>query len=149
MILLRPARLSDLQILEYWDRQPHVIEADPDDDWDWENELKRTPHWRKQLIAELDGNPIGMVQIIDPEKEDSHYWGTDIGPNKRAIDIWIGEISNLNKGYGTIIMRKAINMCFDATDVLQIIIDPLSSNKKSYPLLSTNGFQASGIPKLW
>lgn len=42
-----------------------------------------------------------MLQIIDPYEEETHYWGP-IKKNKRAIDIWIGEEKNLNKGYGTI-----------------------------------------------
>jgi aminoglycoside 6'-N-acetyltransferase len=33
---------------------------------------------------------IGFVQIIDPAREESHYWG-DAPGGLRAIDIWIGE----------------------------------------------------------
>jgi hypothetical protein len=36
----------------------------------WETELLRFPAWRQQL----DGRPIGFVQIINPLLEDSHYW---------------------------------------------------------------------------
>jgi aminoglycoside 6'-N-acetyltransferase len=42
------------------------MDCDPDDDWDWERELGRSPAWRAQWIAELNEVPIGMVQIIDP-----------------------------------------------------------------------------------
>ena len=40
-----------------------------------EEELKRNPAWREQLVAELDGKAIGFVQIIDPYLEDSHLVG--------------------------------------------------------------------------
>jgi hypothetical protein len=72
-IALRPATLADVNLLRRWDEQPQVVAADPNDDWGWEVELARTPRWREQLIAELDGRPIGFIQIIDPAEEDSHY----------------------------------------------------------------------------
>ena len=57
----------------YWDEQPHVIESDPNDDWNWEVELARDPDWREQLIAEVDDVPVGFIQIIDPTREDSRF----------------------------------------------------------------------------
>jgi aminoglycoside 6'-N-acetyltransferase len=89
-IRLREATIKDLALLKHWDQQPHVIQSDPNDDWHWEVELSRNPDWRDQLVAELNGRPIGFLQIIDPANEDSHYWG-DVPENLRAIDIWIGE----------------------------------------------------------
>jgi aminoglycoside 6'-N-acetyltransferase len=100
MMNLRPVTTADLALLRHWDEQPHVIAAAPNDDWGWEIELNRSPDWREQLIAELDGRPIGFVQIIDPAREESHYWGEAPG-GLRAIDIWIGEADELGKGYGT------------------------------------------------
>ena len=111
MIILRPATLNDLALLKYWDTKQHVIDSDPDDDWNWEKELNYTPDWREQLMAESDGRPIGFVQIIDPFYEETHYWG-NVEKNKRAIDIWIGEETDLNKGYGTVMMQLAIERCF-------------------------------------
>ena len=102
---LRDANPDDIPILEHWDRQPHVIEAGGDDDWfDWHYEIPRKLDWRKQLIAEIDGRPIGVVQIIDPALEQTHYWG-EIGTGFRAIDIWIGEARDLGRGYGTQMMQ--------------------------------------------
>ncbi len=68
MITLRPATIDDLPLLLHWDEQPHVIESDPSDDWEWEIELLRNPDWREQLVAEADGRPIGFIQIIDPKQ---------------------------------------------------------------------------------
>ncbi len=140
MIKLRPATIEDLALLKYWDTKQHVIDCDPDDDWNWENELPRNPDWREQLIAELNNEPIGMVQIIDPHAEETHYWG-NVARNKRAIDIWIGEEENLNKGYGTIMMRLAIDRCFDNPKVNGILIDPLKSNTKSHRFYQRLGFE--------
>lgn len=81
-------------MLRYWDSLPHVIASDANDDWNWEEELHRSLIWREQLIAEREGRPIGFLQIIDPEAEETHYWG-DTGPGFRAIDIWIGAPADL------------------------------------------------------
>ncbi|MEO1004691.1 MAG: GNAT family N-acetyltransferase [Cyanobacteria bacterium J06638_38] len=140
MINLRPATSNDLTLLRHWDEQPNVIACDPNDDWDWELELARDPEWREQLIAELDGRPIGFIQIIDPAQEDSHYWG-DIPSNLRAIDIWIGEETDLGKGYGTIMMQLALNRCFAAPLVTAVLIDPLASNTRAHRFYERLGFQ--------
>lgn len=154
---LRPATPADLNLLQLWDEQPHVIAAkdgnykerdtigstyqtvDPDD-WHWEIELDRTPDWREQLIAEIAGRPIGFIQIIDPAREDSHYWG-DIAANLRAIDIWIGEETNLGKGYGTKMMQLAVARCFTDPAVTAILIDPLASNTRAHRFYERLGFK--------
>jgi len=139
-ITLRPAVPDDLDLLLYWDTKQHVIDCDPDTDWDWKKELSRTPLWREQLVAELDGQPFGFIQIIDPYEEETHYWGA-IEQNTRAIDIWIGEESNLGKGYGTVMMRMAIDICFSDPDVNKIYIDPLKSNVKAQRFYERLGFE--------
>lgn len=137
---LRPATLADLELLQYWDEQPHVIASDPNDDWDWEVELERTPDWREQLIAEINRRPIGFIQIIDPAREDSHYWG-DVAENLRAIDLWIGEASDLGKGHGTKMMHLAITRCFSNPTVGAILVDPLASNGRAHRFYERLGFQ--------
>jgi aminoglycoside 6'-N-acetyltransferase len=68
-IYLREANIDDLELLNYWDEKEHVIESDPNDDWNWEVELKKFPSWRKQFIAMKNQEPIGFIQIIDPKLE--------------------------------------------------------------------------------
>ena len=140
MINLRFATSNDLELLQYWDEQPHVISSDPNDDWGWEVELQRTPDWREQLIAQIGDRPIGFIQIIDPAREDSHYWG-DVSANLRAIDIWIGEETDLGKGYGTKMMQMAINRCFADAAVTAILIDPLASNTRAHRFYERLGFK--------
>lgn len=140
IITLRKASIDDLELLEYWDTQQHVIDSDPDDDWNWEIELRQDPIWREQLIAEHHQEPIGFLQIIDPHLEETHYWG-EVSLNKRAIDIWIGEKHHLNKGYGTTIMQLAIKRCFQNPAVESILIDPLASNTKAHRFYERLGFK--------
>lgn len=138
-IRLRPATINDIALLKYWDKQQHNIDSDPNDDWNWEHELQREPTWREQLIAELDGRPIGFVQIIDPLEEESHYWG-EVEKDFRAIDIWLGEEEDLGKGYGSVIMTQAIERCFAVSKVSAILIDPLASNVKAHRFYERLGF---------
>jgi aminoglycoside 6'-N-acetyltransferase len=140
-LTLRPASIDDLELLNHWDEQPHVIESDPNDDWGWEDQLGHEVPWREQLMAELDGRPIGFIEIIDPAEEEEHYWG-EVKPNLRAIDIWIGEADALNQGHGTRMMTLAIERCFSAPEVTAIIIDPLLSNVRAQRFYERLGFRA-------
>ena len=139
-VTLRPATLGALELLRHWDEQPHVVASDPNDDWSWETELARDPPWREQLIGEVDGRPVGFIQIIDPAEEESRYWG-EAPPNLRAIDIWIGEESDLNRGHGTAMMGLAIARCFAPPDVTAILIDPLASNTSAHRFYERLGFR--------
>ena len=139
-IKFRAATHDDLDVLKYWDDQPHVIASDPNDDWNWEIELNRRVPWREQLIAELGGKPIGFVQIIDPTLEDSHYWG-DVPRGLRAIDIWIGEKKYLGKGHGTEMMRQAVERCFSEREVQAIVVDPLADNRSAHAFYERLGFR--------
>ena len=140
MVVLRKATIADQEVLELWDQQPHVMDSDPNDDWNWAYELTRDPDWREQLIAEVDGRPIGIVQIIDPAREESHYWG-DISECYRAIDIWIGLEEDLGKGYGTQMMALSLDICFKDPSVNEVLIDPLASNTKAIRLYERIGFE--------
>ncbi len=139
-VTLREARLDDLELLEAWQTEPHVIAAGVGDDWQWQVELGRRPAWREQLIAEVDGRAIGFIQIIDPALEDSHYWG-DIEPDLRAIDIWIGDRSALGLGYGSAMMRQALERCFAELAVRAVLVDPLASNARAQRFYRRFGFE--------
>jgi aminoglycoside 6'-N-acetyltransferase len=139
-VILRSAIFADLAVLRHWDKQPHILAAKGDEDWAWETELQKRPDWREQLIAEVDARPVGFVEIIDPAREESHYWG-DVPPNLRAIDIWIGEAGDLGKGYGASMMRLAIARCFANPAVLAILVDPLATNTRAHRFYERLGFR--------
>lgn len=139
---LRLAATADIPVLEHWDRQPNVIAAGGDDDvMDWRRQVPRRVPWQWLFIAEHGALPIGMVQIIDPAEEETHYWGEVVPPNLRAIDIWIGEAAHLGKGFGTQMMTLAINWCFAAPQVSAIVVDPLARNTGAIRFYKRLGFQ--------
>jgi aminoglycoside 6'-N-acetyltransferase len=138
---LRRAAPSDAGLLRHWDTKAHVIAATGnDDDIDWETELSRRTNWGEWVIAEIDGRPIGAMQIIDPAREETHYWG-DVETDLRAIDIWIGEEADLGRGYGTQMMRLALDRCFGEAAVKAVLIDPLVSNTRAHRFYERLGFR--------
>ena len=139
-ISLRKASIIDLELVKYWDTKQHVIDCDPGEEWDWKEELNKEYVWREQLIAELNGKSIGFIQIIDPFLEETNYW-KNVRPNKMAIDIWIGEENDLNKGYGTAMMNLAISRCFQNLEIDGILVDPLKSNIKAHRFYKKLGFE--------
>lgn len=151
-MILRRARAGDAATLSAWDEKPHVkwcTGYDPDLPLpeeareDWPVEIARNVDWLEILIGEMDGRAIGVVQIIDPHLEETHYWG-DCAPNQRAIDIWIGEESDLGRGYGTQMMHQAIARCFADASVTSILIDPLLINTKAIRFYRRLGFTDVG-----
>ena len=138
MIHLRPATLADVPWFDRWDRDEDVIACSSDDadaakafgDTYWPDELAMQSSVYEYFIAELDGRPIGAMQIIDPHLEPTHYWG-EIAPQLRAIDIWIGDAVDRGKGYGEQMMRWALKRCFADPQVSAVVIDPLASNHRA------------------
>jgi aminoglycoside 6'-N-acetyltransferase len=137
---LRLATAADVPVLQSWDEKAHVIASSPTDGpMDWAGEVPRTVPWREILIGEADGRPVGVLVIIDPETEETHYWG-EIGPNLRAIDIWIGEEADLGRGYGAAMMQLALDRCFADPAVTGVLIDPLASNVRAHRFYERIGF---------
>lgn len=148
---LRPATPADADLLRRWDEAPHVIRAVTDDprastafvDADWDEELADPSPVSFYLIAEVDGRPIGAMQVIDPHLEPTHYWG-DIEPGLRALDIWIGPSDALGRGFGTRMMHQALELCFADPAVRAVVIDPLNSNTDAHRFYQRLGFVAVG-----
>lgn len=151
VLTVRVARRDDVATLEAWDREPDVI-ACATDRRDapqafagavWAEEIDARSEVSCYYIAELDGRPIGALQVIDPHREPTHYWG-EIEPNLRALDIWIGAAADRNQGHGTHMMRTVINACFADPAVTGIVIDPLNSNPDAHRFYQRLGFAPVG-----
>ena len=148
---LRPATPADAELLAAWDREPHVIACSTDDPEaevafggiEWREELGGQSGISFYRIAEVGGRPIGVMQICDPHAEPTHYWG-EIEPGLRAIDIWIGPRDALGRGWGTEMMRQALDACFADPEVHGIVIDPLASNVEAHRFYQRLGFRPEG-----
>lgn len=148
-VTLRPARPDDAPFLECWDRDAdviasHGVEAQADEIWrdeDWRAEITAAPAWRRILIAEEDGRPVGVVVDIDPALEVTHYWG-DCGPGLRAFDAWIGDAKDRGRGLGAAMMREALEIAFADPAVKAVVIDPLIANTRAIRFYERCGFRA-------
>jgi aminoglycoside 6'-N-acetyltransferase len=136
-ITLRPATHADIPVLDHWDEEPVVAASDPNDDWEWEQTL--AAEGLENLIAELDGRPIGFIQITDLMTDASRYWGGP-QPGLKAIDIWIGEAEARGGGNGTAMMTQAIARCFADPAIHTILIDPISTNTDAIAFYRKLGF---------
>ena len=150
-VTLRRAAPDDVVWFDLWDTDSDVIACSSDDpaatvafaDTDWAVELAAQDEYSEYFVAELDGRPIGAMQICDPHREPTHYWG-DIEPNLRAIDIWIGTGADRGQGYGTAMMRLALEISFADSRVTGIVIDPLASNTRAHRFYERLGFEPTG-----
>ncbi|WP_298917305.1 GNAT family N-acetyltransferase [uncultured Algimonas sp.] len=143
---LRPALPSDADTLRRWDARDHVADASGDPDFnatDWDAELARTADWQDHRIAMLGARQIGMVQMIDAAREESHYWG-DVADSVWAIDIWIGEPDCIGQGHGREMMRQALDLCFARPGVGEVRVDPLASNTSAHRFYDAMGFTFTG-----
>lgn len=154
-LVIRQATQDDAPMLERWDRDPGVIACTTDDPEAeqafagavWSEEIAANSDVTCYYIAELDGRPIGAMQVIDPHREPTHYWG-EIEPNLRAIDIWIGDAKDRGKGHGAAMMRAVIDRCFADPEVKAIVIDPLASNTDAHRFYQRLGFKPVAQRKL-
>jgi aminoglycoside 6'-N-acetyltransferase len=147
MISLRKTELIDIPLLQEWDSQEHVQFASGNDAQDrldpdlWQEEIRLCDGVIYQYyIAELNSVPIASILIINPGLEPTHYWGA-MEDGYRAIDIWIGDVNNLGKGYGTVVMGQVLDLCFEKEDVKGVYIDPLSVNLRAIKFYQKLGFE--------
>jgi len=140
---LRAATLEDLDLLQLWDSLANTEERGADGPWPWDDMLTSDADWQQLFIAEVNGRPIGFLQILDPQREETHYWG-EVPAGLRAIDLWIGEVADQGRGYGSEMMRQAIHKCFESPEVTAILVDPLESNPRAHRFYERLGFGLVG-----
>ncbi|MXN65835.1 GNAT family N-acetyltransferase [Stappia sp. GBMRC 2046] len=140
-MILRPATMTDVPMLRYWDTKAHVREGlGANHDGNWEAELQNDADWGECMIAEEKGRPVGFIRIIDPAREETHYWG-DVEADLRAVDIWIGEEADLGRGLGGIMMRLALEKCFADPHVKAVLLDPTVANIRAHRFYERLGFR--------
>jgi aminoglycoside 6'-N-acetyltransferase len=137
-IVLRPATQDDVPLLEAWDKDPDVHASSPNDDWDWAGQTL-VSEGLANFIAELDGCPIGFIQLTDLAKDASHYWG-EHQSGLMAIDIEIGEPDKRGKGFGRVMMDLALSLCFSDPTIQAVLIDPLITNTRAITFYQRLGF---------
>ncbi len=137
---LRPATQEDASVLRGWESAPHLDGLLGDGDWQWETALASDRPAHRPFIAEVEDQPIGFLEILDPALDPERYWG-DLPPGHRAIDLWIGNPDFIGRGFGREMMRLALELCFSDPEVHTVLVDPLASNTASHRFYVCCGFR--------
>ena len=143
-LTFRRASTDDVMLLGVMSNAPHVFPSlGTDQPWDWPRGVEAS--WQEVWIIDLSATtkPIGVVVVLDAAADPSGYWG-EVSPGTYAIDIWISDASQLRKGYGTVMMKHAIDRCFHVHNAHTILIDPLAKNEGAIAFYQHLGFEVIG-----
>ncbi len=143
-LTFRRASTDDVMLLDVMSNAPHVFPSlGTDQPWDWPREVEAS--WQEVWIIDLSATtkPIGVVVVLDTAADPSGYWG-EVSPGTYAMDIWISDASQLRKGYGTVIMKHAIDRCFHVHNAHTILTDPLAKNEGAIAFYQHLGFEVIG-----
>lgn len=96
-------------------------------------------------IILLDKHPIGYIVYCDLyayknicEKPVGSF--TNEPPNTFCIDLFIGEESQLNKGYGSKLVKQFSDMLLKKKKAKKVLIDPSSKNTRAIRCYEKAGF---------
>ena len=143
-LTFRRASTDDVMLLDVMSNAPHVFPSlGTDQPWDWPREVEAS--WQEVWIIDLSATskPIGVVVVLGAAADPSGYWG-EVSPGTYAIDIWISDASQLRKGYGTVMMKHAIDRSFHVHNAHTILIDPLAKNEGAIAFYQHLGFEVIG-----
>ena len=96
----------------------------------------------------MTGDTGAAAALLDEHDGDNQtkkvgYWG-EVSPGTCAIDIWIADASQLRKGYGTVMMKHAIDRSFHEHNAHAILVDPLAENGGAISFYQHLGFEVIG-----
>lgn len=148
MLELRPLGNSDIPLAEAWLNKAHVkrwyeipllgVTID-----DWISEIKAYKgafQWITYLIVLWERQPIGLCLYYRCEDSKGEDFGILPLTGSYGIDYFIGEESQLGKGFGKGIIRLLSERIFSLPDAQRITADVDRSNEASIRALLSNGF---------
>jgi aminoglycoside 6'-N-acetyltransferase len=91
-------------------------------------------------LACFDSKPIAYIQAWWPSKHPDLGWQHEMPMTTRGIDISIGDAGNLNKGYGSMIVKQFAEKLF-IEGATRLIIDPDLKNSRAIAAYRKAGFK--------
>jgi diamine N-acetyltransferase len=152
-IVLRAPEPSDIDVLYRWENDPEI--------WHVSNTI--TPfskHILEKFIenAHLDIYQAKQLRLMIDVKENNNLERTigtidlfDFDPyhNRAGVGILIGDISDRNKGYATLALKKFIDYCFGTMQLHQLYCNITKGNNDSLKLFRKYGFRITGRKVDW
>ncbi len=145
----RPLSRADLPLLHEWLNRPHVAER-------WEGTVS-FEHVEatygaalasaviRQLLACLDGVPVGYVQVYHLLGADPEWWTDETDPGARGIDQFLANAEQLGRGLGSAMIRQFVALIFrEDPAVTTIQADPAPENERARFAYEKAGFQRVG-----
>jgi RimJ/RimL family protein N-acetyltransferase len=141
--------LEDLPLLHEWLNRPHVAE------W-WEGAVS-LEYVRESftgdldnpfidpMLACLDGEPVGYVQVYRVLGADPEWWQSETDPGARGIDQFLANAEQLNRGLGSRMVREFVARIFADPAVTKIQTDPSPRNGRAIRAYEKAGFRRAAL----
>ncbi|WP_419420814.1 GNAT family N-acetyltransferase [Legionella sp. D16C41] len=153
-IVLKPLSKPNLPLLLKWLQAPHVKAWwDSDIDWNlaliWEkygtylegykyvNQQKKP---LKAYIIKADNQPVGYLQFYNVRDFNDDIYLNRLPPKLAAIDMYIGEPSQLNQGIGSKALQILIKQ-FIALEFDNVLVTPDLNNYQAIACYRKAGFK--------
>ena len=147
MLTLRPFAASDMRLLHDWLCRPHIAQwwgAAPSYAEVEDHYLAFTSPESsiKGYIAMLRGRAIGFGQSYVVIGSGEGWWEDEDDPGARGIDQFLANAEELNKGFGTALVRALVEHLFEDPSVTKIQTDPAPDNDRAIRCYEKAGFVA-------
>lgn len=97
-------------------------------------------------IIELDGDPIGYVQLYElDDPDDAEAFDLDDGRGVWSLDIYLGEPARFGRGIGRAVCRAAARYLLDVRSAREVVILPYVDNVRAIAAYRAAGFRGDHI----
>lgn len=144
--LVRRLQGSDVKLMAYWLSDPRLTEfyggrnQNYDDAWVKDNYLVDEANYITPCMVEYEGRPLGFMQFYPLEREARTEYGYSQSELIFAIDLFIGEPDQWNKGLGSRLVRAMAEYLILHREAKSVVIDPESWNGRAISSYEKAGF---------
>lgn len=145
ILSFRPIEEADFPLLYQWVHTPHVKKWWYPDALEWDLFVEK---YRKKLHSDSQWgfivycgiHPIGYIQYYDASKIADAFGNCDpVGTY--GMDLYIGDLEFIGKGYGTQILREFMKKITEERSVTKFVIDPHAANRAAIKTYEKVGFK--------
>lgn len=148
VFFFKPLQEKHIPLMYLWTQQAHVAE--------WWHDRKDFPSfitkyrakiehpYKFPFIIECNNRAIGYIETYFADKIGGGWW-LDQPAGTCGIDIFIGELGYVGKGFGSTLLKQIVYKLFQDQLVKKIIIDPAPDNIRAVRCYEKVGFKRVGV----